>query len=868
MDILVYVLWPYFIPIIKVCTIVFYLCYIIIILMKSKIIRDRKNRVKVSLLSVFIIPFIIQIVLYTTVISYFSYQNGKQAVYKLYQSLVYEISRNVENQIVSIFDEPNYINQLNALSISNGYHSANNQDALESHFINQIETFQSVSSIYFGNIEGGLVDAGRDLVDDSLYVINTENFKAGTFNKHSINKDRTYNELLLSIVDFDSRTRSWYQNAVNKQSSVWSDIYILFTGHDMAISTSKPVYNQSGELLGVVSNDISLSKLNNILSGFESIIPGTYFLVDSENLLIASSTAESTIIKDQTQLRRKHIRDATDPVMKKIGELLLIENSGTENNNNNFFNFSDFEFNGDKYLYHINPLSDDIGQKWFFCTIFLESEVTKNLHDIKTNSYFMIIAALMLSIVTSILLYQLIVKPIRRLNSAVKSFAVDRRVFNLNPECITEIDDVSGAFNEMSIRLNNTMELLSTKIFEQKQSEKEKLELERQYYHSQKIESIGMLTGGIAHDLNNLLTPIIGYCEFLAEEFIDNHHANEMMSTVLTASFKARDLIKQLLAYSRKQTLEYRVISLNEVIKDIELIFKRTLRENIYLRIDTEPNLPYMHADTGQIEQVLTNLLVNSQDAMPEGGTISIETQYTDFAENFMIDGDSVIPGKYCILRFTDTGIGIDDSIITDIFNPFFTTKGDLGTGLGLSTSYGIIKQHKGYMFVESKLDSGTTFIIYLPAMDSVYSDDTDNFPQPRELKGTETILLCEDNSMVLDFIESILSNNGYKVHSASDPLKALELAEKHKGEIDLLLSDIILPEINGKELYHKVSEIIADVKILYISGYTDNLIDQQGIAETNYAFLMKPFSISSLLNKIREVIEQPEGRAYHDEIP
>jgi len=398
---------------------------------------------------------------------------------------------------------------------------------------------------------------------------------------------------------------------------------------------------------------------------------------------------------------------------------------------------------------------------------------------------------------------------------------------------------------------------VSRDITEQVRMQAEKAALEEQHRQSRKVEAVGRLAGGVAHDLNNMLSPILGYGEMLQLELREKDVRREYVDEVLKAGVRARDLVRQLLAFSRKQALEYKVIDLNEVLSGIEKLLCRTIRENIAIDIVPACRLPAVRADTGQVEQVILNLAVNAQDAMPEGGTIMIETGRSDLDEAYAAAHAGVEPGVFARLAVTDTGCGMAPDTVEMVFEPFFSTKGEDGTGLGLATVYGIVKQHGGHIWVYSEPGKGSTFKVYLPATDALPAEHRESRQSQASLRGSETIVIAEDHQQVRDLAAMVLKQQGYTVLTAQNGSCALDVLQQHTGPVDLLVTDVVMPETNGRELFERACRIHPGIKVLYMSGYTDDVIVHQGVLEEGIAFLQKPFNVRALAGKVREVLDQ-----------
>lgn len=394
-------------------------------------------------------------------------------------------------------------------------------------------------------------------------------------------------------------------------------------------------------------------------------------------------------------------------------------------------------------------------------------------------------------------------------------------------------------------------------ISDRKQQEEERLKISDQLRQAQKMESIGRLAGGVSHDLNNMLSPIIGYTELLLYEFEKNENIREQLNHILGAGLRAKDMVHQLLAFSRKQTLEYKPIHLNKILTNFENLLRRTIREDIEIEILTSPVDPVIMADTGQLEQVVMNLAVNAQDAMPNGGKLVFETGTACLEEAYTRIHPGSKPGHYALLTASDSGMGMDEETREHLFEPFFSTKGDKGTGLGLATVFGIIKQHQGNIWVYSEPGMGSTFKIYLPLPQKVHSK-IDSTPKARlNLKGSETILIAEDNEYVRLLVHDILKKQGYTILLAENGTEALKVLNGYGRPVHLLLTDVVMPEMNGKGLCSLALEKFPDLKVLFMSGYTDEIISHHGVLEKGVQLIHKPISADILSSRVREILDK-----------
>jgi nitrogen-specific signal transduction histidine kinase/ActR/RegA family two-component response regulator len=388
----------------------------------------------------------------------------------------------------------------------------------------------------------------------------------------------------------------------------------------------------------------------------------------------------------------------------------------------------------------------------------------------------------------------------------------------------------------------------------------ERLKLEDQLRQAQKMEAVGLLAGGVAHDFNNVLTAIIGYGNLLLMKLAGNDPLRTYAENILATSQRAAQLTQSLLAFSRKQVINPVAIDLNSIMRRVEKLLKRLIPEDIDLGTDFTGENTTILADSVQIEQVLMNLVTNARDAMPSGGTLTISSMITSPDDAVIAARGLGAGGPFVKLTVADTGAGMDERTRERIFEPFFTTKEmGKGTGLGLATVYGIVKQHKGFIDVESSPGRGTSFHLYFPlirqdaAQTASRSSDT--------LKGgTETILVAEDDEMLRGLCRSILKEFGYNVIEARDGVDAVEVFRQNRDRIDMLLLDVIMPRKNGKAAYDEIRTIKADVKVLFISGYSADMISKEGILERGLHFISKPLSPTDLLQKVREVLDRKEA--------
>ena len=381
--------------------------------------------------------------------------------------------------------------------------------------------------------------------------------------------------------------------------------------------------------------------------------------------------------------------------------------------------------------------------------------------------------------------------------------------------------------------------------------------LEQQLRQAQKMEAVGRLSGGIAHDFNNLLGVIIGYSELLGERVVEHASLRKNVEEIKKAGHRAADLTRQLLAFSRQQVLDPKVLDLNAIVAGLEKMLRPLIGEDIELSTALDPALGHVKADQGQIEQVIMNLVINGRDAMPEGGKLMIETANVKLDKAYACRHPPVVPGSYALLAVTDTGIGMDAKTQAHIFDPFFTTKEmGKGTGLGLATVYGVVKQSGGYIWVYSEPGKGTTFKTYLPLVEESPEPAGLRVTRGKPSRGWETILLVEDEESLRVMTRTLLVQSGYHVLDADSGAQALEIAHRHEETIHLLLTDVVLPGMRGRELAERMVLFRPDLRVLLMSGYTDHAIAAQGVLDVGTFFLQKPFTRDALTREVRKVLD------------
>ncbi len=448
------------------------------------------------------------------------------------------------------------------------------------------------------------------------------------------------------------------------------------------------------------------------------------------------------------------------------------------------------------------------------------------------------------------------VETIAQARAQRRGYELEYRVVAANGQPVWLRDTVSVVQQDGQVtKLRGVM----NDITQRKETEHALRRSEAQLRQSQKMEAIGRLAGGIAHDFNNILTAITGYSGLLKKRMGEDHEMFREVEEINKAAQRAADLTSQLLAFSRQQVLQTKILNLNDVVDDMNRMVRRLIGEDVELVTQPGLDLGAVEADPGQIEQVILNLAVNARDAMPDGGKLVILTQNVriDAAE---IEGvrAGVEPGDYVVMSLSDTGTGMNDEVRAQLFEPFFSTKEKgKGTGLGLSTVYGIVKQSDGYITVETAVGEGTTFHVYLPRVENeATATEAVETAFAARSTGTETILLVEDDESVRELASEILAQSGYTVIEACNGVDALEIYNEKPGEVDMLVTDIVMPQMGGKELARQLVDASPDLKVLFLSGYTSAAIVEHGLIDVERNFMQKPFTATDLSRKVRTLLD------------
>jgi signal transduction histidine kinase/CheY-like chemotaxis protein len=505
----------------------------------------------------------------------------------------------------------------------------------------------------------------------------------------------------------------------------------------------------------------------------------------------------------------------------------------------------------DALFFTDEPLQPTIQTVGFVRLVLDKTQLQQSFELLLINSILLTAVFLVLCSILTYFVTKSIIRPLNRLKEGVYALETGVSFEPIPVMSNDEIGKLAAAFNAMaeSIKMRVT----------------EKEQLSKQLLQAQKMEAIGTLAGGIAHDFNNILTAIIGYAYLILLKTTEDDPLNSHTRQIQQAAERAAELTQGLLAFSRKQVLVPRALNLNEVVAQLHKMLRRLIMENIDLHQSQSLGELVVMADRVKIEQVLMNLVTNASDAMPNGGRLDINTSCITLNSEFLHTHGYGVPGEYACISVSDTGCGMDENETKKIFEPFFTTKEvGKGTGLGLSIVYGIVKQHDGYINVSSEPGKGTTFTIYLPLIKSLIDQNpaagiADNSLLPG---GTETLLLAEDDPAVGNFHRTLLEGVGYRVITATDGQKALEKFVRHENEIDLLVLDVIMPKMNGKQVFDIIGKSKPGMNALFLSGYSADVLDKAGITPQQGSHMFKPVNPGELLRRVRQMLDQANGRS------
>ncbi|GAB4447437.1 MAG: hypothetical protein Kow0031_29990 [Anaerolineae bacterium] len=933
---------------------------------------------------VLIAPFMALTVLAVTLIGAISYRNGQNAVNEVAYRLRREINARIDEHLQTFLSAPLRINQANVAFMGRGELDPTSQLALERHFLEQIKLHDSVTSIYFGNTAGGLADAGREGADGSLYFIATDDFAAGIFRKFAANARGERTHQLDVVPNFDARQRPWYTGAVAQQDVVWSAPYILFTGQDMAISVSSPVYNTRQQLLGVVAVDLFLSHLSDFLAGMEIGQSGQSFILEPSGLLIATSTGEPPLTRPEgdTLPRRIAAHDSQIPLTRAAAAALL-EQFGSYDGIETAQQF-EFLLDGQRQLGQVTPLQDEHGLDWLIVTVIPEADFMAQITASNRITLLLMMTTLLVIAGVGVMIGHKLTQHIQQVNRVAGALANGEWGQSIPHDShIREISDLFARFNHMGRQLGRMVSDLNHEISARKRTEEalettleqfktlvnnlqmgvlvesgsrqiihtnqafcelfglpgpeailgaqcdetaqaasalfeapagfiarikqilaegrpvtgeeltlkdgrvfergfvpiylhgelngnmwlyrdisHRKEVEQQLVQQERLAAVGQLSAGVAHDFNNILTGIIGFTELIQMSPDTPAALQPRLEAINNAAQQAAHLVSQLLDFSRKSIRRTQSLELAVFVREIITFLERTIPENVHFKLTVEPGKYPIEADPTQLHQVITNLAVNARDAMPGGGKINIGLSRVNVAEELLCAVcNRPIAGEWVRLRVGDTGSGIPPELLSRVFEPFFTTKEiGRGSGLGLSQVAGIVEQTGGHATVMSRAGEGTTFTVYLPPL-AAPTVRQPAIPPPVRAGQKETILLVEDEPTVLASTLAMLEYLDYQVITATSGEEALALLQQPESAIDLVLSDMMMADMDGETLFNRLQAGGNSAKVVMMSGYP---LEEKGarlLDKGVVAWLQKPISIRTLSQAIGRALAGVTGR-------
>lgn len=567
-------------------------------------------------------------------------------------------------------------------------------------------------------------------------------------------------------------------------------------------------------------------------------------------LMVGIYNPDGKPIKEEKRLKgkTKNFYDINDARKGEIIETITSSHRPVFISGAGFFEFwapvlSGAAYTSEEELFWDDSLSRKKDRLLGFARVMLDKNIlNQKIEALLWNSFMIALAALILGSAATFFLVKTMTGPLNKLTERVQAMEAGMSLQKVPVETSDEIGNLATAFNNMTDALQ--------------MGANEKQTLEEQLRQSQKMEAVGMLAGGIAHDFNNILTALIGFGNLLEIKLKEDKILGGYVEQILISANKAATLIQRLLAFSRKQVIAPLPVNLGDNIAGIEKLLNRLIGEDIAVKLNITERPLIVFADPGQLDQIIINLAANARDAMPKGGTLTISADVMEIDKELFIPPDCIKPGKYALLTVSDTGVGIAEKIKDKIFDPFFTTKGvGKGTGLGLSVVYGIVKQHNGYVHLESEPAKGTTFEIYLPLMD-LRSEKTQRKTQILRRGNGETILFAEDDESVRKFVKETFREHGYRMVECVDGEDAVKKFAENKDAIDLVLMDMIMPGMSGKEAYDEIKKIKPGLKALFMSGYADDILQKKIILAEGINLIPKPIKPETLLEKIRETLD------------
>ena len=916
---------------------------------------------------VLVAPFIALIFLTACLAAYLSFRNGQKAVNDVADKLRQEATRRIEDHLRDFLKTPWQINEVNADALSRGMLDVEDPDAMEKFFWRQVGIFDSVTSIYFGNPRGGLVNSGREGAAGTRYVIATEGFAKGPFEKYAVDDSGNRTRLLVTVPDFDSRTRPWYAGAVEKKGAFWSDAYVLFTGQDLAISASRPVYQDNRGLLGVVAVDIFLSHLNSFLKSMDVSENSLSFIMEPSGLLIASSTGEPLFrrSKDSDKHERIGLDESSVALLREAASQLTRKFGGYDRISTK--QYLEFDLDGAKQLLHVSPFHDPHGIDWLIATAIPESDFLGQIYVSRRITILLIACTLILAGALGAILSKWITSPVYRLNDAAREMAKGNWELDFEASLwIREIAELTRSFERMGKQLKATVTGLSDEISERQKAEQmlqtvidnipvlitlydpsmnftlinrefekktgwknkdleqidlmeqcypdpevraraaaymqkastewrefevtarsgglvqsiwsnvvvddirigigiditERKKLEARLRHAQKMESVGVLAGGIAHEFNNILGIVIGNAELAMLDAPPDGTLRENLRAIQMASERARDVVTQLLTFSRKVEDNKAPAMVTPMIKEAVRLLRSSIPSNIEIDLQIEDKDLVVEANATHIHQLMINLCGNAADAMPEGGgKISVRVSAENRSNAPGKENPSMQPGRYVAIEVADTGAGMKKEVMDRIFEPYFTTKEvGKGTGMGLAISHGIVEQHRGAIAVESEPGRGTVFRILLPAVQKKVVEE----PKPLSTLplGSERILFVDDEASLVQIARILLESLGYRIVGHVDPVRALDAFKEDPEAFDLVVTDMAMPGMTGEELVVQIAELRPGIPVFLCTGFSSRMdkerAEELGVRE----FLRKPLEMKEFAKLVRKILDEEKGRA------
>lgn len=804
-------------------------------------------------------PFVLLLLLAVGLTGYLSSQSGRQSVNDMTLRLQDEILAHIDRALRGFLSMPRLINQANRNAVELGMLDPLDLPAWKDHLLRQAGIHTYAGNIAAGNESRQYL--GIDLRDGGQTVVQFSDASTGfALHTYAVDESGQLNELIHVSKDYDPTTRPWYRTPAEARRPGWSDIYKHFIDPTLQIALSEPLWDAAGNLVGVTTAALRLSRIAEFLESLDVGEHGRIFIMEPSRLLVASSAHPPFHHRPDGSIERINALDGDGNLPQAaLAALERYPDGLAAINGPIMVRYTD---QGRYHFLKIAPLRDEFGLNWLVAVDLSEDDFMGQINENFLKTLLLIALTLLVSAFLGVLVNRRAVRPLLELDKAARQIAgggLDSRVDESRSD---EIGSLAHSFNIMADRVQESMQALEQRVEELHQAQAEHEKLQAQLNQAQKMESLGILAGGVAHDFNNLLHAMRGNIELLSRDQSGDSLDARRLRTVTKSIDRATQLVQQLLLFSRKYESRREKVDVNLEVEEVFRMLERTIPKMIALELRLDPQAWPLFADPVQLEQILLNLTGNSVDAMPQGGRLILETGNVSLDADFVRLHPSANTGPHVLLTVSDTGCGMDEATLKHVFDPFFTTKEvGKGTGLGLASVYGIVKAHGGYIQCYSEPGQGTTFRVYLPAMEQGDATEVAPLPEPSLQGGHETILVVDDDPEILELNQEALEALGYAVQKAATGEEALAIYREQGDNIALVLLDLNMPGMGGHRCLQELLRLDPAVKVVIASGYTAGGHGKDLLSSGAMGFLGKPYQLKELAALVREVLDREKSR-------